>query len=90
MTPELAGGSACPTFPIGTQFVSEVGRRFRLLTVQPSIVLIGGVARGRIGRLSTGGFVVPGFRGRGFVAVFYAVVQMQIGRGSQALVVQAG
>ena len=43
-----------------------------------------------MGWLGSGGFVVPGFWGWGFVAVFYAVVEMQVRRGSQALVVQAG
>lgn len=37
-----------------------------------------------------GGFVVPGFWGRGFVAVFYAVIEVEVGGGSQAFVVEAG
>jgi hypothetical protein len=34
--------------------------------------------------------VVPGFWGWGFIAVLYAVVEVQVGSGSQALVVEAG
>jgi hypothetical protein len=40
--------------------------------------------------LCAGGFVVPGFWGWGFVAVFYAVVEVEVGGGTQALVVEAG
>lgn len=34
--------------------------------------------------------MVPGFGGWGFVAVLYAVVEVQVGSGPQALVVEAG
>jgi hypothetical protein len=44
----------------------------------------------RAGLQFCGGFVVPGFWGWGFIAVLYAVVEVQVGSGSQALVVEAG
>lgn len=40
--------------------------------------------------LGGGGFVVPGLWGGGFVAVLYTVIEVQVGSGSQALVVEAG
>jgi hypothetical protein len=49
----------------------------------------GGVVRAS-DRLGAGWFVVPGLWSGGFVAVLYAVVEVEVGGGSQALVVERG
>ncbi len=73
------------------------GFALRSLAVAVRLAGTGATRRGAPAReqeawrsLRAGRFVVPGLWGWGFVPVLYAVVEMEVGCSSEALVVEAG